>query len=484
VRYLLGIDVGTTGAKVALFDEAGRFIDGAGQEYPLLHPAPDQVEQDPEDWWRATVAATHEVLGRHADAAGAVAGLSVSTQGGCTLLLDKESRPLGNAISWLDTRSKDFCAKWAKDPGDAFFFQRAGWSMKSCLSLTQLEWLRVNRPDDFVRAALMVGTLDYMNLRLTGRAASDSTNAAISQLMSLKTLDWSDELLAFPQMQRGKMPPIIPSGQPVGKLTVEAASELGVNRDAVVASGAHDQYCAALGAGVTEAGDCLLSCGTAWVTLAITSRLVHDPAMRVYPGPHVVPGKWGLLQSVPVAGVVLRWFREAFCEEMSYDEISRAAASVPAGAEGLLFVTAPVGGGGFHFSGAQLNHSRGHFARAIMEGIVCRIRQCLENLAAIGAPTKRLVMIGGGAKSSVWPRIVTDLTGLRTDLPEVSEAACRGAAILGGIGAGVFRDFTDAERRFIIRSRTAPTSVNARTVYEEHYRRFIEHAERLGLGSR
>jgi xylulokinase len=206
--------------------------------------------------------------------------------------------------------------------------------------------------------------------------------------------------------------------------------------------------------------------------------------MRVDPGPHTVPGTWGLLQSVPVAGVALRWFRDAFCAGLSYDQLSELAAQVPAGSEGLLFVTAAVGGGGFHFGGARLSHGRGHFARAIMEGIVCRVRQCLENLESVGAPPKRLVMIGGGARSSVWPRIVADLSGVRTDLPEVSEAACRGAAILGGIAAGVFRDFDDAQRRFTSRPSTVPTSAEHRATYEALYARFNDYVEQLGLGCR
>jgi len=485
MNYLLGIDVGTTGAKVALFDEAGRFLDVAGREYPMYHPAADQVEQDPEDWWRATVEATRCLIAQHPAAAASIAALAVSTQGGCTQLLDEHHRPLGRAISWLDTRSKSICAKWRQQFGDEFFYCHAGWTLKACLSLTQLEWLRVNRPDHFRRAALMVGTLDYMNMKLTGRVATDRTNAAISQLFGLEQLDWSDQLLALPHMPRERMPQIVPSGQPLGSLTAEAARALGINTTAVVASGGHDQYCAALGSGVTGAGDCLLSCGTAWVPLAITSRLTLDPAMRVYPGVHTVPGKWGLLQSVPAAGLALRWYRDTFCEQMSYEQLSDMAAEVPPGADGLLFLTAAtVGDSGFHFAGAQLNHTRAHFARAILEGAVCRARQCLENLASMGTPAVRLVMIGGGAKSSIWPQIVTDLTGLRTDLPEISEAACRGAAMLGGIGAGVFRDFERAQERFATRTRTVPASSEARSAYEQLYARFNEHAEKIGLGRR
>lgn len=481
MRCLLGIDVGTTGVKAALFEETGRFVDAAGREYPLEHPAIDQVEQDPEDWWRATVSATRELLLRHPDCAKGVVGLSVSSQGGCTLLLDERRRPIGHAISWLDTRSKDVARGWQEKFGDRHFFERTGWTMKSCLSLTQLEWLRRYRPDDIARAALIVGTEDYVNLRLTGRAATDRTNAAISQVMSLETLDWSEELLNLVQLSRSKFPPIVPSGERIGRLSHSAAQALGLPQATVVASGGHDQYCAALGAGVTDVGDCLLSCGTAWVPLSITDALVRDPAMRVFPGPHVMPGRWGLLQSVPVAGVVLRWFRDTFCEAASYDALSDAAARVSPGAEGMLFVTAPVGGGGFHFDFVQLRHGRGHFARAIMEGIVCRIRQCMENLSALGAPVTRLVMIGGGARSALWPRIVADMTGVRTDLPEVSEAACRGAAILAGVGAGVFRDLTEGAQRFAVGCSTVPSSPDQRAFYAAHFQRFVHHAKTLGL---
>jgi len=483
MNYLLGIDVGTTGAKAALFDEMGRFIDVAGCEYDLHHPDQGYVEQNPEDWWKAVVESTREVVGRHPETAQNIVGLGLSSQGGCTLPIDSEGRPLREAISWMDVRTKDICEKMSKDPGQEFIYKRTGWSLSVCFMLTQIQWLREHYPDAIEKASTIFGTLGYTNMKLTGRIATDPSNAAITQLFSLKERDWSDELLAYAGVPRSKMPEIIPSGQPVGKLTAEAAAELGINPNAVLASGGHDQYCAALGCGVTEPGDCLLSCGTAWVTLPITQELTLDPAMLVSPGVHTVPGLWGLMQSIPVAGAALRWFRDTFCEGITYAYLSDVASKVSPASDGMMFIPQVLGENGFHFCNATLSHSRDHFARAIMEGIVCRIRQSIDNLRSMGAPVNRLVMIGGGAKSIVWPQIATDLTGIVTDMPAVSEAACRGAAMLGGLAAGLYSDFKDVQKHFAMESKRVEMSHENRAIYNTLYEQFIRYVEQLGSGS-
>ena len=474
MAYLLGIDVGTTRTKSALFSVDGRLIDIAKREYGLTYPREGWVEQSAEDWWTALRETVNELLARNALREDIVA-MSLSAQGGATVLLDERFAPLGNAVSWLDARARETMHILNGHVTPTELQSISGWNSLLTLSFPVVHWFAKTEPKVFSKMRFLATTVDYLNYRLTGTFAADYCSAAMTELLDIDRMTWSDRLLTVAGLTRENMPAIVPSGVPIDTLGRQAAHELGLPPHVVVVSGAHDQYCAGIGAGAVGDGDCVLSSGTAWVMLATTRRLVFDATGAVHPGIHVLGERYGLMTSVPSAGDSVNWFRRTFASETGLETLSELVGEVPAGAEGVLFVpkfTAKSGGACF----LNLNtvHGRAHCARAVFEGVALANRRQLAAFGAAGVEVGELIMIGGGAQSSTWPRIVADVSAIPLSLPEQPEAACAGAALLAGAGAGVFSSLEEAARTFTGESRQIePDSANRET-YDDAYRTFLD----------
>lgn len=472
MSLLLGIDVGTTGTKTGLFTEKGELVALASAQYHLLTPRKDWVEQRPEDWWQAVVRTVREVLPAHSP--GEVTALSLSTQGGAWLALDEAGQPLGNAVSWMDKRAAEIGNRLEAQRGAEWIYRITGWTFGGGLPLLTTCHLRENEPELFSQVAQFADTHAYLTRRLSGSGATDHSNAAITQFYDLAAGRWSEECCRVAGIRVGQLPRLARAGHVVGHIAPEVAAELGLRPTVKVVAGGHDQYCAALGVGVTRQGKCLLSCGTAWVLLAGCPFLLFDESRRVSPGTHVVEGQWGVLTSVPVAGASLKWFRDSFLPPQSYQVMSEEAARVPAGSEGLVFVP-----GNYRdlprsaFVGIDLRHRPGHFVRAIMEGVAFATRRNLESLAAMGVQARELVMIGGAARSACWAQIIADVCGMPVHVPAQTEAACAGAAILAGQGAGIFAHPETAAELFCSAGREFPPDAARRCEYERYYREFL-----------
>jgi len=372
----------------------------------------------------------------------------------------------------MDKRAVDLADELTRAHGADWAYRLSGWSLGGGLPMLLTRWLRENEPEIVAEASDFADTHAYVMLRLTGRAVTDHTNAAITQFYDLPEGGWSDELAAAADTPIDQLPQLERAGEVVGRLTRAAAEELGLAADTPVVAGGHDQYCAALGAGVIQEGACLLSCGTAWVALADSATLVFDPSRRVGPGTHVVPGHWGLLTSVPVAGAALTWFRDNFLPGQSYEALSEQAGEVPAGSRGLLFVPTDFRQASRStFDGVDLSHGPAEFVRAVMEGVACAARRNVEAIAALGVSTRELTMIGGGAQSQCWPQIVADTCNAPVRLPDQPEAACAGAAMLAGIGAGIFPDAATAVTAFGGDARSCmPLPTNAEACAQQYER--------------
>jgi xylulokinase len=317
-----------------------------------------------------------------------------------------------------------------------------------------IAWFRDNRPEAFAATERFLFVNDFVVQRLTGRLCMNPSDAGITQLLSLDTGDWDEHLLAFAGARRDQMSPVQPSGTPVGGLTAEASQATGLARDVLVVNGAHDQYCAAVGAGVTRPGQVLLSCGTAWVVLAVPEdkESALDSGMSV--SFHAVEDRWGALRSMGGVGTSLEWLLDNMWggKEMAegrdglYEAVNRSVGQSAPGADGLSFVPLTGGHGrtfartGGGFLGLSLAHNRADMARAVMEGIAYELRWVIQEMRAAGLGVAELTMVGGAAESPVWPQIVADVTGVPVALPSSRQAAGRGAAILAGVGAGWFSD--------------------------------------------
>jgi xylulokinase len=450
---LLGLDVGTTAGKSVLFDLQGNVVAAASSGYGLITPRAGWVEQDPEELWRGAVE-TIRCVASQIGPGDRILALAQSSQGGTTIPVDAAGRPTYHAISWMDERAGEQARQVRGRWGADFIRTTTGWPLYDGLPLQHIRWLRHNRPDDFARTRHFLFVNDFITHRLTGKLCMNPPDASITQLMNVATGDWDQRLLDIAGIGRDQLSPMHPSGYVVGALTAETSQTTGLPQDTLVVNGAHDQYCAAVGAGVTRPGRVLLSCGTAWVTLAVPESLEVGLRSGMSVSRHAAQGRWGALRSLGGVGASLEWLIDqvwgghAAGTERSdvYRAINAGAARSAPGAQGLLFY--PLAGGhaaGFGPSrggwiGLSLSHSRDDLARAVMEGTAFELRWAIQEIRQAGVQVGELRMVGGAAESAVWPQIVADVAGLPVVLPTVRQAASRGAAILAGVGAGIFAD--------------------------------------------
>ena len=479
---LLGLDVGTTATKALLFDPQGNVVSSASHQYGLITPQEGRVEQDPEDLWSGVVETTRTVL-RDVGPGDRVVALSQSSQAGTTIPVDSSGNPVYNAISWMDHRGAAQANRVRQSVDEEFIRCTTGWPLYDGLPLQHVGWLRDNCPDVFSVTRHFLFVNDFIGYRLSGELCMNPSDASITQFLNIATADWDDRLLDLAGITRDQMSPLQPSGYVIGKVTAEASEATGLSQDVLVVNGAHDQYCAAVGVGVTEPGMMLLSCGTAWVLLAVPEGLQVGLDSGMALSCHAVSGRWGAIRSLGGVGTSLEWFldnvwigRSAGVDrDTLYREINEAVAESPAGADGLFFTPLAGGHGGTiggtmgGFTRLSLRHSRSDMARAVLEGIVFELRWVADQIRATGVGISELKMVGGAAKSSVWPQIVADITNTPLALPAMSQSASLGAAALAGVGAGVFPDPASSFPHLKGKESRLEPSVELQDVYDDRF---------------
>ena len=500
---LIGLDVGTTATKALLFDLAGNVIAAASRGYGLLTPRPGWVEQDAEEMWQAVVG-TLRSLSQAVGPRDRITALCQSSQAGTTIPVDRACRPLHPAFSWMDQRAQDEAAAVESRWGAEFIRTTTGWALLGGLPLEHIAWFRRNRPAEFDATEHFLFVNDFIGYRLTGRFCMNPSDASITQLMNLATGDWDERLLETAGARRDQLSPIRPSGTPVGTLTPQAAEATGLPCEVLVVNGAHDQYCGAVGTGVTRPGKMLLSCGTAWVLLAVPQSLEQGLESGMSISRHAVEGQWGAVRSLGAVGSSLEWLADnvwqapqqappqaaegtetGVTRELAYTQLNEAAARVAPGADGLLFLPIAGGHGAVYgtarggFVDLSLGHTRQHMVRAVMEGTAFELRWALEELAEAGVGVTELTMVGGAAKSPVWAQIVADVVNLSVTVPVLRDAAARGAAILAGVGAGLLPDVESGFAAWGSADARLEPAGSDRGVLERNYRRYRELAQRL-----
>lgn len=331
----LGIDVGTTGTKAALFSASGQLVGHSYRGYPRYTPELGCSEQEPEDWWNAVCEAVRELC-PDGETAGNVRALSMSTQGGTIVPVDREGKPLRKAVVWDDIRCEQEKAAYVREVAPAeTVYEKTGWQLGNGLPLLVIRWLRDHEPDVFQKTDRYLSVHDYMTLRMTGKAAVDLSNAGINQLIDLKAEDYDRQLMEFAGVRREQLPDLVHSGEAIGTLTASAAEAMGLTTRCVVVAGAHDQYAVAAGAGANEPGSILIGSGTCWVVTAIGEKPGFDTGLaQSIP---VVRGQWGSLLSMSSGGVCLDWLRQQ-TGMPSYEELNRETAQRRAAEEELFFI--------------------------------------------------------------------------------------------------------------------------------------------------
>lgn len=479
MRYGIGLDVGTTGTKAVVCDETGTVLGKGYSEYELSFGEHGEVEQHAQDWYEASCHAVRDACGQAKIPVGAIEALSLSTQGGSMLAVDHDFQPLTDVMTWMDQRAGAEAAELCAAIGTDALYRVSGWKPGAAYDCAKILWLRRHRPEVFAQAASFVTTLEYMNQRLTGNNVSDPTNAAIRILYDIRQGRYDRQILSALGITEEQLPRILPSGSEIGRLTATAAADLGLHTAVRVFNGAHDQYCASLGAGAVANGDMLVATGTAWVVLGVTDRLIWSEGY-VSPGIHPVTGLCGAMASLVSAGSVLKWYKNLVGED--YASLDAGAAQRRDRAAELYFAPYLAGAGFPHTDpaepsrliGLKLSHDRYDIARALMEGVAFEVRTVLEEYEKLGCPVRRLYMTGRTAHSTFWRGLVRDITGCEILVTDEPDTCCVGAAAIAMSGIGVYPTLAEAAGGMAhISCRDVPDQENT-LFYRQKYRHYRE----------
>jgi len=443
-ELLLGIDIGTSACKAALFQRNGAVVAEASESYPVHYPRPGWAEQDPEDWWQAACAAIRTLLRESGRAPSDIAGVGVDGQSWSAIPLSAEGRVLGRTPIWTDTRAAEVCARWQRKEAVQALFSRSGNELRPGYTLPKLLWLRENDPAVYDAADCFLQSNSYLVYRLTGERSQDHSQGYGLQCYDMERGCWDEEALTLFGIDEKKLPPLFECAAVVGGVSARAARETGLAPGTPVMAGGLDAACGTLGAGVLNPGETQEQGGQA----GGMSICLDAPKMdrRLILGRHVVPGRWLLQGGTTGGGGALRWLRETLCPELSFREMDALAAQVPIGAEGVTFLPYLAGersplwleGAKGVFYGLDFSKSRGHVIRAVLEGVACSLEHNLRIARQAGCRVETLRAMGGAANSPLWTQLKADLTGCRIQVPRAETATAWGAACLAGVGAGLF----------------------------------------------
>lgn len=471
--YVIGLDIGTTCTKALLADDKGNVLGVGSSGYKLVSDG-CKIEQSAQDWIDAAVLAVKEVL--QGKDASQVAGISMSTQGASTVAVDKDGKFIGNAITWMDTRSTKEVAEIEAELGGAYVYETSGWKLNPALDCAKQRHMK--KQPEFANAAKFLSTVEVLNGFLTGNAAVDPTNAAIRQLYNVEKGCWDERLMAAAHTTEEELPEVLPGGAKVGELTKEAAEAMGLPVGIPVFNGAHDQYCASIGGGVVNEGDMLLSAGTTWVLMGIGKKPLFTDTY-IAPGKHPVEGLYGAMASLVCSGASLQWFKNEFLPE-DFQKMNEEAAKRQEKTKDLFFY--PYLAGANYpiwnlnakgaFTGLGLEHDRFDFARAIMEGVAFGVKRGVMDFQKNGCDIKQITMMGGASKSPLWIQMVASITGVPVQRLNQADICAVGAAMIAACGLGIYKDYTEAAKAMVHTEQVYEPIPEEVAFYQEKFERF------------
>ncbi len=498
MKYLLAHDIGTSGDKAVLYDTEGRLIASKLADYPLDSRPGGFAEQNPVDWWDAAVHTTRALL---ADAARLgitprdIAAVSFSGQMMGCVCVDKQGSPLRPAMIWADMRASEEEAALREriDPLD--YYRLTGHRLSSAYSAFKLMWLKKHEPDVYARTYKTLCAKDYIIFKLTGRFVTDHSDASGTGVWDLRAAHWSEELIGLCGLDGDKFPEALRSVDIAGEVTREAAAETGLCPGTPVVCGGGDGPCAAVGTGCVDEGEANSCLGTSSWLAVTTSAPLDDDDMCSVTWPHLVPGMYMPCGAMQCGGGSFRWATEILSPDLIgefpddiqavFERENELIASAQPGSKGLLYLPHLLGERSPRwnpkargaFIGLTYAHTRAEMLRTVMEGVALNLEIILSSMRRAGCKINSLVLVGGGARSSVWRQILADIYRLPILKPVVTgEATSAGAAIAGGVGTGVLADFSAAKRFVSIESETLPNEETAKKY--DHIKPIFEHCYR------
>jgi xylulokinase len=488
---ILAHDFGTTGDKACLYSSEGELLGATTVEYPTDYGKGGRVEQDPERWWEAVAEATRRLFEETSATASSVDSISFSGQMMGAVFLDGEGRPLRPAIIWADTRSQEQTDRLLGRVGMERGYEITGHRLNPTYSLEKIMWVRDNEPDAFEKTRKVLLAKDYVAYRLAGRLATDPSDASSTNAYDQRTGEWSGEILEAAEIDAGLLPDVVPSTTVLGGVTKEAAARSGLVEGTPVVMGGGDGPMAALGAGVAspEDGAYAYLGSSSWVSLSSEKPLL-DPSMRTMTFDHVIPRRFVPTGTMQAGGASMEWIADLLTPgraEDRYDTLVAAAGKVEAADEGLIFLPYLLGERSPYwnplargsFVGLSKHHGPAHVTRAVMEGVAMNLKICLDAFEEQDHDIGEVDAIGGGARSDVWLQIFADVWGKPVNRRSlVDEANALGAAVVAGVGVGLFDDFGVASGLSHVERTFEPDS-GRNERYRARHEQFLEAYERL-----
>lgn len=466
MSLLLGIDIGTTNWKVAAFDWEGNMISLHKTPTVTAYDAQGRGCYDPKTIWDSVVGLIRQVV-EEASQEKMIEAVSVTSMGEAMIPLDVHGEPTYPAVAWFDTRAGVEAARIEKTFGRERLFQITGLDPNPVFSLCKILWLKENEPEAFSKTRMWLSMTDYIYYKLTGQFVTDNTIASRTMAFDLHQNDWSDEILKELGFDRTLFPRVVSSGTVVGEVQSNTAGETGLPCGTPVVAGGHDHLCGSLAAGVLAGRRVLDSSGTAESIIGISDPGAPLPkafqGLRV--GTYLDQSRFALWGGIITSGASLDWAMNNFASlsgwgagqsQLEYAPLMELVAKTAPGARGLMYMPHLRGSGAPHwnpssrgvFMGLSTSHTQPELVRAVLEGLCFEVRlilECMESIA--GTSFEALHNIGGGSRVSLWQQIKANITGKRVEVPMVGEATVMGAALLAGIGIGIYKDLEDASKK-------------------------------------
>lgn len=492
MKYLLGIDIGTSSCKVALFDFSGNVLATASEKYPLHQPKPSWAEQSAEDWYSGVVRAIRRVLAQGYDP-GEIAGIGVDGQSWSAIPVDKAGDPLANTPIWMDTRAEEICRELRERIGEERIFPISGNPLSPTYSMPKVLWFQKHVPELYRKTHCFLQSNSYIVYKLSGIFSQDVSQGYGYAFFDLARGDYDRSMADEMGCDLEKLPPLYACHDIVGTVTAAAAALTGLAEGTPVVAGGLDAACATLGAGVLRDGQTQEQGGTAGGFSLCTDRYIAHP--KLVCSAHVVPGKWLLQGGTVGGGGTMEWYRKNFGQaeqllrpdENPFEALTAPCHDIPAGSAGVIFlpylqgerspIWDPEAKGVFY--GISFAATKAHFTRAILEGCAYALRHNIETAHEAGARPQKLIATGGAANSLLWTQIKSDVTGIPIAVSANDAASCLGAAILAGVGTGIYPDFEAAVQRCVTVTRTHTPDPSTRAVYDKSYGIYREIYENL-----
>jgi xylulokinase len=477
--YLLGLDIGTSGVKALLISPEGKIISSKTESYPLATPNSGWAEQFPYDWWEATVKAIKETVSNNPIDSNQIKGISLSGQMHSSVFLDEKMEVIRPAILWSDTRTSEQCKEIYAIAGglDQLIHYVSNPALEG-FTAPKILWLKENEPENYKKVKYILLPKDYIRYKLTGELFTEVSDAAGTLLFEVIKKRWSTSLLEKLEINQDLLPPVLNSFDLAGRITKNVAEQTGLKFGTPVVAGGADNACGAVGSGIIQEGRVMISIGSSGVVLAQTNNPKADQEGRIHLFNHACPDSWYMMGVTLSAGISYEWLqKKLFNNRLDYAKLDQLAEEIEPGSEGLIFLPYLYGERTPHndanargvYFGISGKHDQRHFTRSVLEGVAFALKDSLELIKDKGVKIKEIRAIGGGAKSRIWQQILADILGKEINLLNVEEGPAFGAALIAGVGVGVYDSFAEAVNRIIKVKKTIVPGIQNNEIYNQCY---------------